>query len=106
MRLLINPRFRGEIEIERIFPGDAGKFFMDKRMKHMRNVAEEVEAEDPKAANDAAKDQQQMANKQVAKDCHGKEKSSNEKARTSKTIADESSAIEEASSCWCSTRRN
>ena len=65
MRLLINPRFRGEIEIERIFPGDAGKFFMDKRMKHMRNVAEEVEAEDPKAANDAAKDQQQMANKQV-----------------------------------------
>ena len=34
-------------------------------MKHMRNVAEEVEAEDPKAANDAAKDQQQMANKQV-----------------------------------------
>ena len=65
MRLLINPRFRGEIEIERIFPGDAGKFFMDKRMKHMRNVAEEVEAEDPKAANDAAKDQQRMANKQV-----------------------------------------
>ena len=31
-------------------------------MKHMRNVAEEVEAEDPKAANDAAKDQQQMKN--------------------------------------------
>ena len=43
MRLLINPRFRGEIEIERIFPGDAGKFFMDKRMKHMRNVQEQAD---------------------------------------------------------------
>jgi len=65
MRLLINPRFRGDIEIERIFPGDAGKFFMNKRMKHMRNVAEELEENNPEASADAAKDNQQMANKQV-----------------------------------------
>ena len=42
MRLLINPRFRGDIEIERIVPGEAGKFFMNKRMKHMRNVVDEA----------------------------------------------------------------
>ena len=40
MRLLINPRYRGDISIERILPANAGKFFMDKRMKHMRNVQE------------------------------------------------------------------
>ena len=37
MRLLINPRYRGDIKIERIMPGEAAKFFMDKRMKHLRN---------------------------------------------------------------------
>jgi len=37
LRLLINPRYRGDISIERIMPGEAGKFFMDKRMKHLRN---------------------------------------------------------------------
>ena len=41
MRLLINPRYRGDVKIERIMPGEAGKFFMDKRMKHMRNVQEQ-----------------------------------------------------------------
>jgi len=40
MRILVNPRYRGDIKIERIMPGEAGKFFMDKRMKHMRNVKE------------------------------------------------------------------
>jgi hypothetical protein len=40
MRLLVNYRYRGDIKIERIMPGEAGKFFMDKRMKHMRNVKE------------------------------------------------------------------
>ena len=40
LRLLINPRYRGDISIERIFPGDAGKFFMDKRQKALRNVNE------------------------------------------------------------------
>ena len=37
LRLLINPRYRGDISIERIMPGEAGKFFMDKRMRHLRN---------------------------------------------------------------------
>jgi len=43
MRLLINPRYRGDVKIERIMPGEAGKFFMDKRMKHMRNVKEQAD---------------------------------------------------------------
>ena len=38
MRLLINPRYRGDVKIERILPGEAAKFFMDKRMKHLRNI--------------------------------------------------------------------
>jgi hypothetical protein len=37
MRLLINPRYRGDVKIERIMPSEAGKFFMDKRMKHLKN---------------------------------------------------------------------
>ncbi len=40
LRLLINPRYRGDISIERIMPANAAKFFMDKRMKHMRNVVD------------------------------------------------------------------
>ena len=43
LRLLINPRYRGDVKIERIMPGEAGKFFMDKRMKHMRNVKEQAD---------------------------------------------------------------
>jgi hypothetical protein len=43
MRLLVNYRYRGDIKIERIMPGQAGKFFMDKRMKHMRNVKEQAD---------------------------------------------------------------
>ncbi|WAX22935.1 hypothetical protein [Synechococcus phage S-M1] len=43
MRILVNPRYRGDIKIERILPGEAGKFFMDKRMKHMRNVKEQAD---------------------------------------------------------------
>ena len=43
MRILVNPRYRGDIKIERIMPGEAGKFFMDKRMKHMRNVQEQAD---------------------------------------------------------------
>lgn len=56
MRLLINPRYRGDIKIERIMPGEAGKFFMDKRSKHMRNVAEQ----------DEKQMQQQMTQQQIA----------------------------------------
>ena len=40
LRLLINPRYRGDIKIERILPAEAGKFFMNKRNSHMRNVQE------------------------------------------------------------------
>jgi len=41
LRLLVNPRYRGEINIERIMPANAAKFFLDKRAKHMRNVQEQ-----------------------------------------------------------------
>ena len=44
LRLLINPRYRGNISIERIYPGEAGKFFMDKRQKALRNVNENEQA--------------------------------------------------------------
>tara|TARA_B100000427_G_scaffold200263_1_gene166473 strand:- start:1269 stop:1847 length:579 start_codon:yes stop_codon:yes gene_type:complete len=40
LRLLVNYRYRGDISIERIMPGEAGKFFMNKRSKHMKNVNE------------------------------------------------------------------
>ena len=57
LRLLINYRYRGDISIERIMPGDAGKFFMDKRNQHLKNV------------NESDTDQQmknQMANNKIA----------------------------------------
>ena len=38
LRMVISPMHRSNIEIERILPANAAKFFMDKRMKHMRNV--------------------------------------------------------------------
>ena len=40
LRMVIAPQHRADIKLERILPGEAGKFFMDKRMKHMRNVKE------------------------------------------------------------------
>ena len=49
LRLLVNYRYRGDISIERIMPANAGKFFMDKRSKHMKNVNES----DDKAAQQA-----------------------------------------------------
>ena len=38
--MVIMPAHRSGVSIERIMPGNAAKFFMDKRMKHMRNVNE------------------------------------------------------------------
>lgn len=38
MRLLVNPRYRADINIERVMPAEAAKFFMDKRVKHMKNI--------------------------------------------------------------------
>jgi hypothetical protein len=45
LRMVIMPSHRKDISIERILPGSAGKFFMDKRMKHMRNVQEQADAQ-------------------------------------------------------------
>ena len=56
LRMVIAPQHRGDVKIERIMPGEAGKFFMDKRMKHMRNVAENADKQM----------QQQMTQQQIA----------------------------------------
>ena len=42
LRMAIMPKYRSGINIERIMPGGAAKFFMDKRMSHMKNVKEEM----------------------------------------------------------------
>lgn len=61
MRLLVNPRYRGDIKIERIMPGKAAQFFMDKRMKHMKNIKEE----ESKDAKEQADDKIRAAKKKV-----------------------------------------
>jgi hypothetical protein len=61
MRLLVNPRYRGDIKIERIMPGKAAQFFMDKRMKHMKNIKEE----ETKDAKEQADDKIRAAKKKV-----------------------------------------
>ena len=45
LRMVIMPAHRGDISIERVMPAAAGKFFMDKRMKHMRNMEENANVE-------------------------------------------------------------
>ena len=57
LRMVVAPAYRADIKIERIMPAEAGKFFMDKRMKHMRNVAEQDEK-----MMQAQMTQQQIAN--------------------------------------------
>lgn len=52
MRLLINPRYRADINIERILPAKAAEFFQDKRMKHMRNIKENQEQKNAQAMAD------------------------------------------------------
>ena len=49
LRLLINYRYRGDIKIERIMPGNAAKFFMDKRMTHMKNIPEQADEKQMKS---------------------------------------------------------
>lgn len=56
LRMVIAPQHRADIKLERIMPGEAGQFFMNKRMKHMRNVAEQ----------DDKQMQQQMTQQQIA----------------------------------------
>jgi len=62
MRLLINYRYRGDIKIERILPANAGKFFMDKRAKALRNVKEDLDVNE----NLDKQMQQQMTQQQIA----------------------------------------
>jgi len=60
LRLLVNYRYRGDISVERIMPGEAGKFFMDKRSKHMKNVNE---SDDNKKQQQAIVQQKQALEK-------------------------------------------
>ena len=43
LRMSIMPHLRSNIEIERIMPAAAGQYFMNRRMKAMKNVDEELE---------------------------------------------------------------
>lgn len=63
MRLLINPRYRGDVKVERIFPSDAGKFYNEKRMKAYKNLPEATDpaSADAKAQSDAAAKAQDAA---------------------------------------------
>ena len=56
LRMIIAPQHRADIKLERILPAEAGKFFMNKRTKHMRNVSEQ----------DDKQMQQQMTQQQIA----------------------------------------
>lgn len=70
MRLLVNPRYRGDIKIERIMPGKAAQFFMDKRMKHMKNIKEEETKDAKEQADDkirAAKKKLQLRKQEMQK---------------------------------------
>ena len=66
LRMVIMPAHRGDIDIERVMPAAAGKFFMDKRMKALRNVAENVEAVDQQDAKKQATDKVAMERKKIA----------------------------------------
>ena len=57
LRMVIAPQHRANIKLERIMPAAAGKFFLDKRTKHMRNVAEQDDKQ-----MQAQMTQQQIAN--------------------------------------------
>ena len=62
LRLLVNPRYRGDVKVDRIFPSEAGKFYNEKRMKAYKNIPEATE--NPAAA--AAKKQGEQMKKQMA----------------------------------------
>ena len=66
MRLLINPRYRGDVKIDRIFPSDAGKFYNEKRMKAYKNLPEQMEDPAAKKEQDAAQKANDAAKKQAA----------------------------------------
>lgn len=54
LRLLVNPRYQGQIDVERIFPSDAGKFFNNKRLKAYKNLPEAMDPKTDSAAKEAA----------------------------------------------------
>ena len=56
LRMIIMPAHRSKVSIERIMPGRAGQFFMDKRMNHLRNI-------NVQESGDAQMKQQQAAMK-------------------------------------------
>ena len=66
MRLLINPRYRGDVKIERIMPAKAAEFFMDKRTAHMKNIDTAGEANKRLYATEDKKMQQDMAQGKIA----------------------------------------
>ena len=65
LRLIINPRFREGIDIERIFPGQAAQFFMQKRMKFMRNEAVDKENQQMAAGKIAIEKKKVLLKKQA-----------------------------------------
>lgn len=70
MRLLVNPRYRGDVKIERIMPGEAAKFFMDKRSKALARKrfdesVEITEADDKQMKQQQANLKMQMLKKNV-----------------------------------------
>lgn len=68
LRLLVNPRYQGNISIERIFPSDAGKFYNNKRIKAYKNLPEAtmMKKEADPAEKEAAAAQDAMAKKSEA----------------------------------------
>lgn len=85
MRLLINPRYRGDVKIDRIFPSDAGKFYNEKRMKAYKNLPEQTEDPADKAAAASAKKEQDAAQK--ANDAAKKQAAALKKQQSQKEIA-------------------
>lgn len=63
LRLLVNPRYQGEISVERILPADAAKLFMDKRNKVLQRQV--FEAADTQMQQQMAQTKMQLLKKQT-----------------------------------------
>tara|TARA_S200002703_G_scaffold160023_1_gene176142 strand:- start:2045 stop:2734 length:690 start_codon:yes stop_codon:yes gene_type:complete len=61
MRLLVNPKYRGNINIERILPGKAAEFFQNKKLKHMRNIKEDETKDAQALADEKVKEERKKA---------------------------------------------
>lgn len=101
LRLLINPKYRGEIDIERYTPSASGKFYMDKRGKALRNVSEMTNVQqpdekvapkaNPKKAQQNANGEELKANMSAAMDMQKKKQAA---AQAQMKIAIEKKKIE------------